>query len=82
MRLVIEIDGQRYERLFAAKGLGHDGPAHGIWRLPLAAGVHRVRVELDRQGSLPPVVWQREVQAQDRTTTVLTYEPQEGFRLE
>jgi len=78
----ITLDGKTSERAYAAKGISRDGPALGQWRETLTEGSHDVRVELFTSATKPAVVWEGTINATDRHISVLTYDPQSGFRLE
>lgn len=76
----ITIDGETKTQSFAAKGVSRDGPAIGVWRQPLAPGARRVSIVVhDEKGERR---WEGTVEALERKLCVVTYEPEEGFRLE
>ncbi len=76
------IDGIVQERVFGAKGISHDGPAIGEWRMILEPGKHFLRVELGRGQESELLVWEGELDFANRRIEVLTYERGDGFRIE
>lgn len=80
--LRVSVDGESFERQFTAKGVSRDGPAIGEWRLDLAPGPREVRIDLDRGEDAEPLKWTGTIDARDRRLHVITYTPNDGFRLE
>jgi ferredoxin len=78
----ITLDGQTLERSFAPKGIGGDGPAIDEWRLPLGPGPRSISIELLRGGISEPLRWSGLIEARPRRLHVVTYGPDQGFRLE
>jgi ferredoxin len=78
----LTIDGVTQERTYQAKGISRDGPALDQWRQIVAPGAREVMVEVITGPRAKPQRWSGRVDAQSRQITVLTYEPQTGFRVE
>jgi hypothetical protein len=78
----LTIDGVAQQRTYRAKGISHDGPALDEWRHEFAAGEHTITVELQTSPQSAPLRWSGKVQAEARRITVVTYDPDAGFRLE
>ena len=70
------------ERSFSAKGISHDGPAIDVWRQPLPEGPVTVTITLFTGGTTEPRRWSANLEARPRHLYVVTYDPNEGFRLE
>lgn len=78
----LTVDGVPVERTFHPKGIGGDGPAIDLWRLPLPPGARSVTVDIDRGGTSDPLQWTGTIDALPRRLHVLTYQPTDGFRIE
>ena len=80
VRLII--DDVIEERSYRAKGISHDGPALDEWRRSLGPGMHAVTVELRVGPTATPLRWTGRIEAETRRLSVVTFEPEGGFRLE
>lgn len=79
--LSLTIDAVTEQRTFPAKGLSHDGPAIGEWRMPWTAGDHYVVIEIDA-GTPSVARWEGTLRATERRLNVITYDPAAGFVVE
>ena len=77
----LTIDGATEERTYRAKGLSQDGPVLAQWRVPLMPGAREISIEIST-GSGEPRRWTAVIDAMERRVHVLTFEPEQGFRLE
>ncbi len=80
--ITLTVGGKSETRTFQPKGVSNDGPTTGEWVLPLAPGLHEVRVEIKRGPESAPEVWSGTLEAKSRHIQVITYTPTEGFRFE
>lgn len=80
--LRIAVDGVEEEIRFAARGVSNDGPAIGEWRRPVEEGRHRVSIELITGEQSEPIYWSGNIEARERHLHVISYNPQDGFRVE
>jgi quinol-cytochrome oxidoreductase complex cytochrome b subunit len=78
----ITIDDVTEERTYSAKGISNDGPALDQWRERISVGTHNVSVQINTGEKTPPVIWEGNIQAEDKRIYVLTHEPLSGFKLE
>lgn len=76
------IDGETREQTFQARGISKDGPAMGEWRHRVEAGEHTVQIEVITGQDTVSQQWQKVMNAKMRYVHVITYDPQNGFRLE
>jgi hypothetical protein len=82
VRVRLTIGDRVEERSFAAKGISHDGPAIDVWRQPLPEGRVTVTIDLFKGEATPPLRWTTDLEARPRHLYVVTYDPNDGFRLE
>lgn len=78
----ITIDGTVEQRIFAGKGISHDGPAIGEWRIPLTTGEHEVAVAIITGNATAAAQWQGTIHAEPRRLHVVTFDPGTGFTRE
>jgi ferredoxin/coenzyme F420-reducing hydrogenase delta subunit len=84
VRLRITVDDQTvFERAFQPKGLSKDGPSVAVARLPLAAGLHAVRVEIADTADSNTWThrWAETVEFQTNRTRVVLFDTKAGFSL-
>lgn len=82
VRVRLTIDDQVEERSFSAKGISHDGPAIDAWRQTLPEGSVAVTIDLFIGAATEPLRWTSVLEARPRRLYVVTYDPNDGFRLE
>lgn len=80
----VEIDGERQEQVFAAKGLQSDGDSVGEIRRKISPGPHQVTVLVGTHADPTnvPYRWSGVIHGQARHYHVLSYETSTGFKLE
>ncbi len=77
----LTVGGQTWERRYEAKGISHDGPAIGEWRVPLQRGPQTVAIDL-HLGPGHTQRWQGVVTGEERRLRVITYETAGGWLAE
>ncbi len=82
VRVRLTIGDRVEERSFAAKGISHDGPAIDVWRQTLPEGRVTVTIDLFPGEAAEARSWTTAFDARPRRLYVVTYDPNEGFRLE
>ncbi len=82
VRVRLTIGARVEERSFSAKGISHDGPAIDVWRQALPEGRVTVTIDLFTGEATAPRRWTTDLEARPRHLYVVTYDPNEGFRLE
>ena len=80
--LKISIDGQLEVMVFEAKGISRDGPALGEWRKHVVRGRHEIDIEIMTGEASVPQRWTGTIVAHPRRLHVITYESNNGFRVE
>ena len=84
VRLVLSVDGVVSENVVQPLGLSHDGACIAEIRRPLPPGQHDVSVAIftSPDALTPKVTWKGTPDFRARRATVLSYDPNDGFRLE
>ena len=82
VQVTLSVDGHAQTREYRAKGVSRDGPTTDEWKMRLEPGPHAVRLEVKRGPESAPEVWAGEVIAEPRKIQVITFSPNDGFRLE
>ena len=80
--LQITIDGKQEETQFTARGVSNDGPAIGEWRQYVSVGPHTISIKLVTGPDSEPIGWSGNIETQSRRLHVITYNPNDGFRVE
>ena len=80
--LRIEVDGQSEELTYGARGVSSDGPALGEWRKTVDEGSHIIQIEIQTGAETEPIVWTGTIDAVSRRLHVISYDSNEGFRIE
>ena len=84
VRLRITVDDRiRFDQAFQPKGLSKDGPSVAVARLPLAVGLHAVRVEIADTADSNTWThrWIETVEFQTNRTHVVLFDTKAGFSL-
>lgn len=77
----LALNGRALERRYEAKGISHDGPAIGEWRVPLGRGDQSVAVEL-QLGPGRCERWSGVLAGEERRVRVISYEAGSGWIVE